>query len=378
VPRTARNPRSQLTGEVGRIGLAGPDEVHGWGRHRWHTDDVRLFPDAFPDYDDVPRLFREHILPGHAPEAPLLVEGDNVVTLGSCFAQELREVLELARFGSNSFWVPSGLNNTYALLDFVSWTVTGSATHRAYRYERGEGGEIGEWRPGDDRETFERHFREAGAFVFTIGLAEVWTDRENGRVFWRGVPEHVYDAGRHEFRLTTVAENEENLREIVRLIHSVNPRAPIVLTLSPVPLLATFRDQSCMTADCVSKSVLRVALDNVMAARPENVYYWPSFELVRWAGSALDWRAWGIDARHAHRYLVQVIVNQFVESFYGPALAARLRADAHQLSPPHRVRGRLRDTARLVGRARRRLARARGLSAAGAGRGAAGASPRTR
>ena len=142
--------------------------------------------------------------------------------------------------------------------------------------------------------------------------------------------------------MTTVAENEENIREIVRIIQTVNPSAPIVLTLSPVPLLATFRDMSCMTADCVSKSVLRVALDNVMADRPENVYYWPSFELVKWAGSALDWRAWGEDARHAHRYLVQCIINEFVESFYGPELGDRLRRDRHQLAPPHPVRRRLR------------------------------------
>jgi hypothetical protein len=368
-------------GEVGRVGLQGPDEVHGWGRHRWHADDVRLYPDAFPAYDDVPRLFRDHILPGHAPEEPLLVETDSVVTLGSCFAQELREVLELARFGSSSFWVPSGLNNTYALLDFVSWAATGSATHRAYRYERADDGEIGEWRPEEEREAFERYFREAGAFVFTFGLSEVWTDRENGRVFWRGVPEHVYDAGRHEFRLTTVAENEENIREIVRVIQSVNPGAPIVLTLSPVPLLATFRGVSCMTADCVSKSILRVALDNVMAERPANVFYWPSFELVRWAGSAFDWRAWGKDARHAHRYLVQCIVYQFVESFYGLELAERLRRDAHQLAAPHPLRRRLHTVGSVSARLRRRLAReakSRGLGRGGATGGTGGTGQRSR
>jgi hypothetical protein len=355
VSRLAGNPRSRLTGEVGRLAVEGPDAVHAWGRHRWHTDEILLYPDAFPAYDDVPGLFRDHIVPGHAPPAPLLAEGDSVVTLGSCFAQELREVLELARFGANSFWVPSGLNNTYALLDFVSWAVTGDATHRGYRYERTDGGRIEQWSPDQSRETFERYFREADAFVFTIGLAEVWVDREDGRVFWRGVPEHVYDADRHELRLTTVDENERNIREIVRVIHAVNPDAPVVLTLSPVPLLATYRGISCMTADCVSKSILRVALDRVMGDRPPNVYYWPSFELVRWAASAFEWRAWGQDARHVHRYLVQCIVNQFVESFYGPEPAARLRSDAHQLPPPHAFRRRLRGVTRLSGRVRRRV-----------------------
>jgi len=302
-----------------------------------------MFPATFAAYDDVPRLFRDHILPGHAPETSILSDADVVVTLGSCFAQELREVLELAEFESSNFWVPAGLNNTYALLDFVSWSVTGAATHRGFRYERSTKGDIAEWTPQREQTEYHDLFATAKAFVFTLGLAEVWSDRETGKVFWRGVPDEIFDANRHEFRLTTVAENTRNIREIVALIRTINPQAPVVLTLSPVPLQASFRDISCMTADCVSKSVLRVALDDVMSTRPENVYYWPAFELVKWAGSVFDWRAYGADARHVDRYLVDCVVNAFVDSFYGPEAATllteRLRAKGQIHSRPHPFRG---------------------------------------
>ncbi len=103
-----------------------------------------------------------------------------------------------------------------------------------------------------------------------------------------------FDAERHRFRQTSVAENEQNILAIVELIRSTNPTAPIVLTLSPVPLKATFRHISCVT-DCVSKSVLRVAIDNVMSMEPDDVWYWPSFEVVRWAGAHFPWRAYGTD-----------------------------------------------------------------------------------
>ena len=352
-------PSSLQGGAVGAVegtAEAEPRDFHVWGAHRWHERDVRRFPAGFDAYEDVPRLFREHILPGHVPEQPLLAPADTVVTLGSCFAEELREVLQKAEFGSGLFWCPSGLNNTFALLDFVSWAVTGDATHRAFRYERSERGEISEWKPGEDRGWYERQFREGRAFVFTLGLAEVWVDRRTDQVFWRGVPEHIYDQDRHEFRLTTVADNTANLEEIIRLVRTVNASAPIVLTLSPVPLLATFRPISCMTADCVSKSVLRVALDEVLSRQLERVYYWPSFELVKWAGAALDWRAYGQDARHAQRYLVQCIMDAFVESYYGDEAArqfrARLRQGHQEVRRPHRVRH---DVARLR-RLRRRLA----------------------
>ena len=348
-----------MKGPVGNLEADGLDSGHGWGRQGWHRQNVQMFPDSFAAYDDVPKLFREHILPGHAPETPGLSDSDMVVTLGSCFARELQEVLELAEFSSSSLWVPAGLNNTFALLDFVSWSVTGTATHQGFRYERAAAGEIAEWTPQDEQAAYNDLFARAGALVFTLGLAEVWADRQTGRVFWRGVPESIFDADRHEFRLSTVAENEQNIRELIRLIREINPLAPVVLTLSPVPLEASFRDISCMTADCVSKSVLRVALDNVMETKPENVYYWPSFELVRWAGAAFDWRAFGDDARHVHRYLVECVVTAFVDFFYGPEVGVvfqdRLRERGHAHKPPHPLRHSRNRLARYPGRARARI-----------------------
>ena len=105
----------------------------------------------------------------------------------------------------------------------------------------------------------------------------------------------------------------------------MNPDAPIVLTLSPVPLNATFRGISCVAADCVSKSTLRVALDGVVGRGLENVYYWPSFEIVRWVGGHVPWPAYGFnrgDSRHVTRYLVAQIIDAFVEAFYTPAAVA--------------------------------------------------------
>ena len=169
--------------------------------------------------------------------------------------------------------------------------------------------------------------------VFTIGLAEVWQDRDTGGVFWRGIPDEIFDENRHVFRLTTVEENARNLKQMIAIIRSLNPTAPIVLTLSPVPLMATFRDISCLTADCVSKSVLRVALDQVMSTRPPNVYYWPSFEIVKWIGANLPWASYGRkgEARAIDRSLVRQIMEEFVEAFYTPEARALIRSRASQL-----------------------------------------------
>jgi hypothetical protein len=295
----------------------------------WEQSGALRFPEDQDAFDgDLRKLIDEWVVPGHAPPAGLLTADDNVVTLGSCFARELRDYLAEAGLSAGNFWIPSGLNNTFAILDFISWCVTGRQTGRGYRYDRDDEGKIREWTPEAERERYVAGLRNAGAFVFTLGLAEVWQDRETGAVFWRGVPKDVYRADRHVFRLTRVDENEANILEIVELVRSVNADAPIVLTLSPVPLRATFRDVSCLTADCVSKSVLRVALDQAMSRSPENVWYWPSFEIVRWAGAHAPWRAFGEDERNPRdvsRRLVSSIIDAFLDAFFTPAAVAQLR-----------------------------------------------------
>lgn len=313
---------------------AGEEAQASWVRsglqHGWYIPNVNTYPAKQALFEtDLAAAIRNHVLPGHTPAAPLLDQSTPVITLGSCFARELRLFLSISGVNAKRFWIPSGLNNTFAILDFFSWCVTGTETGRGYRYERGSDGGIGEWTPEAEREAYLDAFARAGAFVFTIGLAEVWQDRETGSVFWRGVPKEIFDAERHTFRLTTVDENTANLREVIALIRRINATAPIVLTLSPVPLLATFRDISCLTADCVSKSVLRVALDQVMGDRPAGVYYWPSFEIVKWVGATLPWSAYGEggSTRDVSRRLISHIIDQFVAAYYTPAAVAAMRAN---------------------------------------------------
>ena len=341
-----------------------------WAEHRWHQLDVNRYPLEQAVFDDIPRLIREYAAVGYAPPEPVLGPTDPIITLGSCFALELRNVLREAGFPAGRLAVPAGLNNTYGLLDFVSWVVTGEETERGFRYDRFDEGEIREWKPEEEREAYRSLFAEAGAFIFSFGLAEVWQDRETGGVFWRGVPDSIFDADRHVFRLTTVEENVENISRIVGLVREVNERAPIVLTLSPVPAKATFRDISCISADCVSKSLLRVALDQVLAGRPAGVYYWPGFEIVKWGGPHLSYRAYGFDTgkpRQVTRYLVSQVIDAFIEAFYTPDAVAQMRArqaaEGRKKKSPASLAGKLegarsrrRKTRVLAARAKRNVA----------------------
>jgi GSCFA family len=296
----------------------------------WHGGDVNFYPLEEELYSDLPRLIRESLLIGHVPpEEGRLAADASIITVGSCFAVALRKYLARSGVPAMNIQVPPGLNNTFAILDFLSWCVNGVETGRGFRYDRAEDGAIREWTPVDEQQRYQEALREAGGFVITLGLAEVWEDRESGRVFWRGVPQEIFDADRHAFRLSTVEENERNLLEIVDVIRSICPTAPVVFTLSPVPLKATFRDISCVSADCVSKSTLRVAIDRAVSRDLDNVYYWPSFEVVRWIGPAVKRPMYGApDVRHVKPVIVDAILDAFIDTFWSPEAAEELRRRA--------------------------------------------------
>lgn len=126
-----------------------------------------------------------------------------------------------------------------------------------------------------------RLFAELDVFVFTLGLTETWADATDGAVYpvCPGVVAGEFDAARHVLQNHGVDEVVADLRRFVFLLRAINPGARLVLTVSPVPLVATAEDRHVLVSTTLSKSVLRVAADAVAAAEP-GVAYFPSYEII--------------------------------------------------------------------------------------------------
>ena len=88
-----------------------------------------------------------------------------------------------------------------------------------------------------------------------------------------------FDPDRHEFRNFDAAETTADLREFTCLLRSINPGVRIILTVSPVPLIATATGEHVLTASIYSKSVLRVAAAELARLEPE-IAYFPAYEIV--------------------------------------------------------------------------------------------------
>jgi tetratricopeptide (TPR) repeat protein len=239
-----------------------------------------------------------------------------VFTMGSCFAREIS--LRLLRKGIASLHLDVGehINSTYANVAMLQWA-EGKLDHSLNLKRLND-----LLLPTTTPEQLLNRIKGASLFVYTLGVAPCFFDRENGGFVMpraSALNNHAL-AEVFEFRTTSVGENVANLRAIVEFVRRHNPAAKFVITLSPVPLKVTFERKSAVQADCLSKSTLRVAAEEVVREDPSNLLYWPSFEIVRWLGGHAG-PFYGVDdgaAWHVSTAVVELITDLFIDQFATP------------------------------------------------------------
>lgn len=302
------------SGPVERVRLDGnpgaQSQHRAWYRgptcHRL-PDDRRMIPTT---------AVRDWVLKGWAPEAPMIDRQTRITAFGSCFAANISAWLGHRNYrvaGRDSdaqktyvVDISEGLVNSFVIRQQFEWAwenkvFDGELWHgykaEAYGYDEAV------------RQDTKALFDRTDLFILTFGLSEVWYDAPTGNVFWRTIPKDVHDPERHQFRVSTVEENRANIRAIYDLIRTHRPEAKIIVTLSPVPLIATFRDNSCITSNSVSKAVLRVAVDEVLreVGAEGHLFYWPSYEIV----NDVFPDALKEDRRHVKRKVLNFIMTQF-------------------------------------------------------------------
>lgn len=118
-------------------------------------------------------------------------------------------------------------------------------------------------------------------FVFTLGLTECWTSAADGAAYplCPGVAAGSFNPEHHHFINFDVDDVSDDLSRSISLIRSVNPKAKIILTVSPVALAATAEDRHVIVSTTYSKAVLRIAAERASKTIP-SVAYFPSYEII--------------------------------------------------------------------------------------------------
>ncbi len=268
-------------------------------------------------YSHLPdRAFWDRAVAGVPPfaldptvETPFVIQrNDAVATAGSCFAEHLSRNLQALGFHhfvaeqepEGNAWFSARYGNLYTARQLVR------LFDRAYGAFQPS---LSYWRAGPDQfvDPFRPRIRTGGfasveaveadrrqhlacvrrlfenldVLIFTLGLTEAWEWKEDGAVLplAPGVAGGEWEPSLYVFRNYSCAEVADDLLAFVDRLRSVNPGARVILTVSPVPLRATYEPKHVLVSTCLSKSILRVAAESCCAARPK-VAYFPAYEIV--------------------------------------------------------------------------------------------------
>jgi len=152
-------------------------------------------------------------------------------------------------------------------------------------------------------------FLNCEVFVITLGLNECWMLKD-GTALSRNPKSGMSHLIEH--KVLSVAENVAYIQKFFDIIKEYNPKFKLVITLSPIPFLATGRANShhVIEANTHSKAVLRVAAEELVQNN-KDMYYLPSYELV----TECSQNPWEADHRHVTHETVQRVIDMFKEMF---------------------------------------------------------------
>jgi hypothetical protein len=275
-------------------------------------------------------------------------DGALIATAGSCFAQEVGKYLATmpeARFlraeqaGPDQPLFSALYGNVYTVRQLVQLfdRVFGHFVPIDLAWRRPDGRHVDPFRPyafpagfaGADQvaaaraahlAAVRRVFLDSTVFVFTLGLTESWRAVSDGAVFpvAPGVVSDDIDAAAYEFHNFTYVEVLSDLRDFVSRLRGINQAVRVILTVSPVPLTATYTAEHVLVANAHSKAILR-AVCGTADAECEFVYYFPSYEII--SGHFNRGRYYDANLRTVTREGVDHVMALFRRTYFGQPVA---------------------------------------------------------
>jgi tetratricopeptide (TPR) repeat protein len=261
---------------------------------------------------------------------------------GSCFARNIENALKTISANVSSspldIRVPEGANvfqlynkyTVHGILNELEWALTDRTFDpELHLLETGDGqycdlqispalrGSLEEMinLRADYNNSFKNAAR-ADVVIVTMGLVECWFDTK-AEIYLNLAPSPALvkrHPDRFEFHLLGYDDVLKALKRIYTLIENSNEIAPrFLVTVSPVALQSTFREQDVLIANSYSKSVQRAVIDQFISEHKAD--YFPSFEMVTLADNELAWTK--KDFRHVNQAAVQRIMATVFSSYSG-------------------------------------------------------------
>ena len=262
-------------------------------------------------------------------DTPKIVDKDtNITTLGSCFAQRLRDWLIANGYNYKDgkwdrVYSPRNVKQTIQMA-FEPDTL--NITEPIWKFGDDWGDPYikesagrplslpnNEQKAKEKQLAYYNHFKkilsECKVLIVTYGQTEVWSHKDAPDTAFYAAPFVGIKDGdqNHICKDLTIDEIKEETKEIIRLMQQYNPDVKIIFSISPIPLVASINnDYSAYIAANRAKSKLHAS---VLELIPEydNVYYMPSFEWV----NAHPYKSFEADGRHVPQSYANSIMQMF-------------------------------------------------------------------
>ena len=237
-------------------------------------------------------------------------KNDIIVTMGSCFAQHVRDFLKKAGFNvpyfDNSNNVKSinfsaNYGNVYTVRQALQLMreVNGSQKRSETVYEV-EKKFIDPFRPNVFSSKFitkknlilnrmhhlkavRNAFTNLDIFILTLGLTEAWEIKKCESILpiAPGILGGKYNKDKYLFKNFSYEEIQNDLLELIKEILKIrnNKKFKLLLTVSPVPLTATAEDRHILVSNIASKSILR-SISEYFYKNFDFIDYFPSYEII--------------------------------------------------------------------------------------------------
>ncbi len=304
----------------------------------------------FEPWQVWPGSYDNKFIPGEYPhkknQGLIIDKSTPVVSMGSCFAREIRKVLirEKYNYITKETYHPASVHasaawertyNTFSMRQIFEYTFESFTPETRWWISPQTGQVQDPYRRiilydsvHEAQEDFQAHIKcsreaimDAKVLILTLGLTEIWEDKKDKSVIC--LPSGPYfneGAGKDEysFRVSRYSENLENLEKIYKIVKKYNKDCKLLITISPVHLWATFRDDmDVISANCNSKSTLRAVADEFVTNH-DDVLYFPSYEIATNFTMMMNQTCFekGKENFHINQNTIELIMKHFFE-FYG-------------------------------------------------------------
>lgn len=287
---------------------------------------------TYPERKNVGNIF----YPFFEPKFKIEFTNKIIFTIGSCFAREIEE--NLSDLGCNvptrhlvfeeeavlDDIRPNFIINQYnpgCIGQRIESSLDCKTNECIYRTSTGE--YIDLLLPKSDHVTLKRLYErkkviddthylinQAELVIITLGFTECWFDTKTNLFLNRPPPLENKTINDNRFLLKILDYNDcvKLLEPAIRKLTQRNIK--VILTVSPVPQLATFLNRDCVISNELSKSTLRTVVE-YFQCNYDLVDYYPSYEVVRLAGpdAYLD------DNRHVKSEIVSNLTKNLIKYY---------------------------------------------------------------